>query len=605
MSNDHNTSASKDISIGRTLKMLLGFVWKLDKSYYPILILLSISNAANAVINIFIPKILIDGFSKGWNLKTFISAIIIISATKFFLLQLRAFAKRQDSIHQAMLQAKFPMEFAKKVMAMDYANLEDAKILDLRERALFPLTNYGALLQLLSDAVEFFTSLFTLVSVATILVSFSPVFTIAIAILTLVALILSARFMKVLKEVTETIIPINRRYGYYAQVATEPQFQKEYRIYGMHTLMMKKIDSYTEEMGTWLNNVFTVQGNTETTQALITGITRFLTYSYVALRVLSDKYGTRITLGDFSIIIGATESFTSSFRGVVMAVVSLGQAISYLKPFCQFMSIPDTVMESGIKEIEPLQTLSFNNVTFTYPNSDRIILDQVSFDIKKGEKVSIVGLNNAGKSTIVKLICRLFEPDSGQILWNGTDIREYDYNAYIDEISCVFQDFQLFPLTIRENIDTEHGELESSSEDIWKVLEDVGIREEIEALPKKLDTYMDKSLYEDATDLSGGQKQKLAIARSIYKRADLVILDEPTAALDPLAESEVYEKFNELTQNKTSIFISHRMSSSIFCDKILLLQDGKIAAFDSHENLMKGHNLYRELFEAQASNYRE
>lgn len=605
MSNDHNTSASKDISIGRTLKMLLGFVWKLDKSYYPILAFLSISNAANAVINIFIPKILIDGFSKGWNLKTFISAIIIISATKFFLLQLRAFAKRQDSIHQAMLQAKFPMEFAKKVMAMDYANLEDAKILDLRERALFPLTNYGALLQLLSDAVDFFTSLFTLVSVATILVSFSPVFTIAIAILTLVALILSARFMKVLKEVTETIIPINRRYGYYAQVATEPQFQKEYRIYGMHTLMMKKIDSYTEEMGTWLNNVFTVQGNTETTQALITGITRFLTYSYVALRVLSDKYGTRITLGDFSIIIGATESFTSSFRGVVMAVVSLGQAISYLKPFCQFMSIPDTVMESGIKEIEPLQTLSFNNVTFTYPNSDRIILDQVSFDIKKGEKVSIVGLNNAGKSTIVKLICRLFEPDSGQILWNGTDIREYDYNAYIDEISCVFQDFQLFPLTIRENIDTEHGELESSSEDIWKVLEDVGIREAIEALPKKLDTYMDKSLYEDATDLSGGQKQKLAIARSIYKRADLVILDEPTAALDPLAESEVYEKFNELTQNKTSIFISHRMSSSIFCDKILLLQDGKIAAFDSHENLMKGHNLYRELFEAQASNYRE
>lgn len=607
MSNDKNINASEDISIAGTIKMLLGFVWKLDKVYYPILALLSISNAANTVLNIFIPKILIDGFSKDWNLTTFISVILTIAAAKFLLLQLKAFAKRQDDIHRAMLQAKFPMEFAKKVMAIDYANLEDAKVLDLKERALFPLTNFGALLQMLSSAVGFFTSLFTLVSVAAILANFSLVFTIVIAVLTLVALILSARFMNVLKEVTETIIPINRRYGYYTQIATEPRFQKEYRIYGMHTLMMKKINSYTEEIAVWLNNIYTTQGNTETTQALLTGITRFLTYSYVALRVLSDQFGTRIGLGDFSIIIGATESFANSFRGVVMDVVTLGQTISYLKPFCQFMSIPDTLMESGAKEIEALETLSFNNVSFSYPNTDKIILDKISFEINKGDKISIVGLNNAGKSTIVKLICRLFEPDSGRILWNGIDIREYDYKAYIDEISCVFQDFQLFPFTIRENIDTEHAMLnveEGDYENVWKVLDDVGIKKEVEALPRKLDTYLDKSLYEDATDMSGGQKQKLAIARTIYKKADLVILDEPTAALDPLAESEVYENFNELTQKKTSIFISHRMSSSIFCDKILLLQDGKIVAFDSHKNLMNGDNLYRELFEAQASNYR-
>ncbi|MDD2502644.1 MAG: ABC transporter ATP-binding protein [Clostridia bacterium] len=607
MSNDKNINASEDISIAGTIKMLLGFVWKLDKVYYPILALLSISNAANTVLNIFIPKILIDGFSKDWNLTTFISVILTIAAAKFLLLQLKAFAKRQDDIHRAMLQAKFPMEFAKKVMAIDYANLEDAKVLDLKERALFPLTNFGALLQMLSSAVGFFTSLFTLVSVAAILANFSLVFTIVIAVLTLVALILSARFMNVLKEVTETIIPINRRYGYYTQIATEPRFQKEYRIYGMHTLMMKKINSYTEEIAVWLNNIYTTQGNTETTQALLTGITRFLTYSYVALRVLSDQFGTRIGLGDFSIIIGATESFANSFRGVVMDVVTLGQTISYLKPFCQFMSIPDTLMESGAKEIEALETLSFNNVSFSYPNTDKIILDKISFEINKGDKISIVGLNNAGKSTIVKLICQLFEPDSGRILWNGIDIREYDYKAYIDEISCVFQDFQLFPFTIRENIDTEHAMLnveEGDYENVWKVLDDVGIKKEVEALPRKLDTYLDKSLYEDATDMSGGQKQKLAIARTIYKKADLVILDEPTAALDPLAESEVYENFNELTQKKTSIFISHRMSSSIFCDKILLLQDGKIVAFDSHKNLMNGDNLYRELFEAQASNYR-
>lgn len=215
-----------------------------------------------------------------------------------------------------------------------------------------------------------------------------------------------------------------------------------------------------------------------------------------------------------------------------------------------------------------------------------------------------MGLNNAGKTTIVKLICRLFEPDSGRILWNGIDIRDYDYEAYIDKLSCVFQDFQLFPFTIQENIVTQKsGQDEKEEKRLWQVLEEVDMREAVETLPNKAQTYLDKSLYEEATDLSGGQKQKLAIARSIYKESDLVILDEPTAALDPLAESEVYENFNQLVQNRTAIFISHRMSSSIFCDRIILLENGKIAGFDSHEKLMKGHNLYRKLFETQAKNY--
>ncbi|MGI6570904.1 MAG: ABC transporter ATP-binding protein [Caldicoprobacterales bacterium] len=607
MSSNRQTADRSRVSVGNALKMLLGLIWKLDKIYYLVLVFSSLSNAANTILNLFIPKILIDGLRHGWGPEKYIIVIILLAASKYALLQLRAFAKRQDSLHQAMLNAKFPMEFAKKVMSIDYANLEDAEVLDLKERALFPLTNYGALFQLLSGSVDFFTSLFTITSVASILIAFSPLFTAAVFVLTLVALLLSARFMQVLKKVTESIIPINRRYGYYAQAMTEPTFQKEYRIYGMHRLMTKKVNEYMDETYNWLNNIYTIQGNTETVQALLTGITRFLTYSYAALRVLTEQYGTRITLGDFSIIIGAAESFANSFRGVVMNVINIAQSVSYLMPFCQFMSIPGTGSKSGEKMPEPLQTLAFKDVTFSYPNTDRIILNKISFEIKQGEKISIVGLNNAGKTTIVKLICRLFEPDSGQILWNGRDIMEYDYEAYIKEISCVFQDFQLFPFTIKENIDTENaGEKagQMNTEDIWGVLDEVGIKPAIEALPGKLETRLDKSLYEDGTDLSGGQKQKLAIARSIYKKADLVILDEPTAALDPLAESEVYEHFNELTRNKTTIFISHRMSSSIFCDRILLLQDGKIAAYDSHDNLMKGHNLYRDLFEAQAKNYR-
>ncbi|MDD4540634.1 MAG: ABC transporter ATP-binding protein, partial [Eubacteriales bacterium] len=298
----------------------------------------------------------------------------------------------------------------------------------------------------------------------------------------------------------------------------------------------------------------------------------------------------------------AAENFATSLREAVSSIMMVAQNISHLVPFASFMLMKERGVDSGELAADELDSISFENLSFSYPNSDRVILKDISFTIRRGERISIVGLNNAGKSTIVKLICRLFEPDSGRILWNGIDIREYDYDSYLEQLSCVFQDFMIFPFTIRDNVDPAGKSSESA---LWEILDEVSIGADVRALPEQVDTYMDKSLYEEATDMSGGQKQKLAIARSIRKDADLVILDEPTAALDPLAESEVYEHFNELVRERTAIFISHRMSSSKFCDKILLLDGGKIVAFESHENLMRGDNLYRQLFETQAANYRK
>ena len=175
--------------------------------------------------------------------------------------------------------------------------------------------------------------------------------------------------------------------------------------------------------------------------------------------------------------------------------------------------------------------------------------------------------------------------------------KEYNKEKYMEKLSCVFQDFALFPLSIKDNIVADK---DFFKEKVYKIIEDVSLLNRINSLPKGIETYLNKEIYDGGTDFSGGEKQKLAISRGIYRNGELVILDEPTAALDPLAENEIYENFNELTNNKTSIFISHRMSSSKFCDKVLLLDDGKIVDFDSHENLMKGNNLYKDLYLAQA-----
>ncbi len=230
-----------------------------------------------------------------------------------------------------------------------------------------------------------------------------------------------------------------------------------------------------------------------------------------------------------------------------------------------------------------------------------MVLDNISFSLKAGERISIVGLNGAGKTTLIKLLCRLYKPLKGTIYINDINIEEYDAESYRRQITAVFQDFQMFAYSISENVT---GVEIMDAEKLTQILKQVGIYEKVMSLPKQEKTPLNKAYDEEGTELSGGEMQKLAIARALYKDASLVILDEPTSALDPLAEAEIYQHFNDLIHDKTAIYISHRMSSSVFCDRILIIDGGKAVDYDTHHNLMqKKDSLYYKLFMAQAKNY--
>lgn len=585
----------------QALLSLVKLIWQVDKTYYLVLLFQSILGAASSLVNLILPKLLIDGFTLGWDWGQFLKGILAFAAFKYLVLQALSFMKLQEKRHSEYLNNKVPMVFAEKVMRLHYPQLEDPQVLDLKERAIFPITNYSALQSLMGAAINMTTGFLTLGGLAAVLFAFSPWFLLALLALCVIASLLSARFSRYMRHSMQELIPTNRRYGYWFDSILSAAFQKEYRVYGLNDLLLAKVNAYTEEIADWLNRLYTRQGNNQTLQALFTALMRVMAYGYAALRVLGGQWGAQITLGDYSVIVLATENFFATFQRFFSGIFELISNTHHLIPFCQFMLLPEAEQQDGLTP-EPLRSLAFDQVSFRYPGGDRQILDNISFRINEGEKISIVGLNNAGKSTIVKLICRLFEPQSGRILWNGKDIREYNYQAYLKQLACVFQDFFLFPFTLRDNLDPEGIREEGSLMDI---LNEVSLEGVMERLPKGLDTHLNKAIWDDATDFSGGEKQKIAIARSLTRHSGLVILDEPTAALDPLAESEVYEHFHELTRGRTAIFISHRMSSSTFCDKILLLQDGKIAAFDSHQALMKGHNLYRELFMAQAQHFLE
>ncbi len=251
------------------------------------------------------------------------------------------------------------------------------------------------------------------------------------------------------------------------------------------------------------------------------------------------------------------------------------------------------------KRIDNAYELSFEHVSFKYPGTEQYIIKDLSITFQIGEKLALVGRNGAGKTTLIKLLLRFYEPTEGRILLNGIDIGKYDQDEYMHIFSVVFQDFRLYHLPLDENI---AGSERVDEERVRRVLDQVGMSERISHMRDGIHT----RLYHETGDgeaLSGGEAQKIAIARAIYKDAPFVILDEPTSALDPLAEAEIYENFNEMVGDKTAIYISHRMSSCKFCDKILVLEQGNIVESGTHEELMERQGSYYKLYQAQAKHY--
>lgn len=401
----------------------------------------------------------------------------------------------------------------------------------------------------------------------------------------------------------QELIPVNRKYGYYVGLSFDDKIQKDIRLYGMNDMLINRVTEYNIEMNSWFSSYYKKQGFYLGLYGVINDLQAALAYGYVALRVLTNAFGGRIGIGSFTMYVNAAINFSRSTVELGDSLIRLMQTLNYLEPFMEFMSLPDEEMVDESIEFEgDIETIEFRNVSFSYPGSDIEVLKDISFKINQGEKISIVGLNGAGKTTLVKLICRLYQPKSGEILINGHNIFDYEHKSYMEKIAAVFQDYKLFALSLDENITCD--EVNINTERTMELIEEVGLQDKIENLPNGLASLYGKAYDESGIEMSGGESQKVAIARALYKDASLLILDEPTSALDPLAEADIYENFNKMVGGKTAIYISHRMSSSIFCDKILIIDDGEVIDYDRHRNLLeKKDGLYYKLFNSQSVNY--
>jgi len=304
-------------------------------------------------------------------------------------------------------------------------------------------------------------------------------------------------------------------------------------------------------------------------------------------------------------VIAGFSAWLSGLFGQVTALSRISSTVNYVRTF---LSYPDTYTREGGRTLpeasrEPKE-LSLCNVSYRYEGADAGTLSGVSLTVAPKEHLAIVGLNGAGKTTLVKLLCGLTDPTGGCAQYDGVDVKEYNRDEYYDLFSAVFQQFSLLPVTFAEAVAEEEPDRIDRAR-VEVCLRTAGLWEKIASLPKGMDSEYSRAVNDEGTELSGGQIQKLLLARALYRKSPFMILDEPTAALDPIAESKLYETYHEVMKDCSTVFISHRLASTRFCDRIVLMEDGKIIEEGTHEELLKKQGRYYELYETQAKYYRE
>lgn len=588
----------------KTIWTFVKQVWKVSPAYVLLILLNGLIGGGKIILNMVLPMFLIDELTGGRDVKKLILFGACIVANNVIMTFITDSLQKYRDVKDEWVQNVMVEKLGERIMNLEYSYLENTYYLDLKERAIFAVQNQSAIVAIITLIANTVQGVVTLAGLMVILFTLGPVLMTAIAIGVVLMILIVKAASGTMVALMNRIIPINRIFGYYAGVAADKPAQKDLRLYHMDKLVTEKIRQSNETTCDEFDVANRKMGLANGANGVITEFISAFTYGYVGIRTISDMFGSRITLGSLTMYVSSAITFSSTIIQFGENLIGLWQNSQFLVPYQEFMALKEeTIEDGGVPMDDIVETLEFRNVSFTYPKAEKPVLKNVSFAVKKGEKISIVGLNGAGKSTLVKLICRMYKADSGEILVNGRDIYDYDYLSYMNVISAVFQDYKLFNFTIEENISCRESGADENR--VNYLIDEVGMREKIDTLPEGIHSRFGKEYDEDGVELSGGQGQKIAIARALYKKASMVILDEPASALDPIAEAEIYEKFNSLVEDKTAIYISHRMSSSVFCDRILIIDGGTVSDFDTHENLMKKTDgLYYKLFTSQAENYK-
>lgn len=588
------------------LKLLFSITAKKFPFFFPLETVKTIITAVRALLPVIVSPMIIDELITDRDIKTLIILAAILIGGEFIIGVILERISNQLMKYQQRLDNHFNMLTGLHSMELDFQLTEDKEALDQVEKARTGMDWYsGGAYGIAEQIFGFASNILRVFGLVTIISLNAPLLLLVILAYVIIMGFVSAKNNKIGFEVYKKLAKINRLFGYFGWNIVDFRYGKDIRLYDARKMMVDCWDRNSDAS----NAQWKWQAETGMKYYLIGNIANIIrmmgSYLYVGFLAIKGIF----SLGVLVQMIQAADELNNTLGGLVSNTQEILKRCNYAYEFVLFMEYPEA-LEKGEKAVDKeIREIEFRNVSFKYPGTDKMILDNISIKIRSGEHLSIVGLNGAGKTTFIKLLCRLYDPTSGEILVNGVNIKEYDYQQYMALFAPVFQDFRLFAFPIEENIMLTDGEEEECSKEdeqrVEKIIELVNLTEMMDKLEKGRRTILFKYFDENGIEPSGGEQQKIAIARALYKESPVVILDEPTAALDPIAEYEIYRQFHTLVGGKTAFYISHRLSSCRFCDNIAVFSDGKIAEYGTHDILASiKDGIYAKMFEAQAKYYR-
>ena len=586
-------------NLGRCFKYFSKFAFETNKTFYFWLIFDFVVGIIAPFISIIGTEKLVTEIAPGGLRRTkyaIIWILVICVGTYLATVIKKAAEENKNRINENFYRI-LSTRISMSSIQMKFANTEDTKVLDIITNAERALNDSGHVNGLITPIFSVIQNIVIALGVIVLVATRVPWLIIPIVFSFVVNYVMSRWINKVRRKYFDQVGGLERGSSYYNTELMEPRYAKDIRIYNADDVFVEKYENFMDKLYKLakVNNLklLSLISSNVALRNLATGFMYVLTGIY-ALK----KW---ITIGTFVALSQASDKFNRSLWDIIDSYMSLSYTISILGYYIDFMEqvYVDKKLEEYHVEKQDCK-IEFKNVSFKYPNTDRYILKNISTVINKGEHLSIVGKNGAGKTTFIKLLCKLYDNYEGEILINDKSIKDMKFEEYVELLSVIFQDFRLFAFKLKENINIfREGDM-----DLEYVYRTCGIKDWIDSLPNKDDTYIYKMFEEDGVEPSGGQGQKMAIARALYKNAPIVVLDEPTAALDPIAENEIYMNFDKLVKGKTAIYISHRLSSCKFCDRIIVFEGGSIIEEGTHDELMAiEEGFYANMFNTQANQY--